>query len=607
METVKKEQNLLSANFIRSLSTGPGIYKMMAETGEVLYVGKACNLRNRLRSYVHYLNTRSSKTGVLLSKTRVIETTLTMTEKEALLLESALIKKFKPRYNIILRDDKNYPYLKLTVDEKWPRLVITRRKSSKDKAIYGPFSSASAMWETVKLLNKLFPLRRCKGSHLKMRNRPCLNYQMQKCLAPCAEKVGLDEYQTLVKDVANVLSGKNHEVLARLEKKMSEASARLDFEIAAQYRDKKNALEKTVEKQMVSAGHHRDQDVFGYVRLAGTVAIAILRIKNGIIGSHENHFLEDPLDNDAEVLSEFMQRFYEKNNFVPQEIFVPFEPFENELLNEWFAELRGSKVLLKQPIRGDSLKLVLIAQKNAQQVFADINRKKSSWESLANTIKRDCQLMYLPNRITCMDISNISGEHTVGSVVTFWLGEKDAKNYRHYKIKTIVGPDDYGSLAELLDRHLVRVVDELPDLLLIDGGKGQLNVAKQALLNHNLSGRIDILGIAKEKKDEGEKIYAPGRKNPLKIQRHSATILLLMRIRDEAHRFGITFHRKLRAKKQLQSPLDLIDGVGIEKRKALLRKLGSVKRIAEADIDQLTQVKGIGTELAQKIREHFSQ
>nr|MBF0220624.1 excinuclease ABC subunit UvrC [Desulfobulbaceae bacterium] len=606
MKTEKTENTLLTANFLSSLSTGPGIYLMKGAKDEVLYVGKACSLRNRLRSYVNYLTTQSNKTGVLLSKTQRIETTLTMTEKEALLLESSLIKKFKPRYNIILRDDKQYPYLKLTVDEQWPRLVITRKKNSKDTMIFGPFSSASAMWETVKLLNKLFPLRRCKGSNLKMRNRPCLNFQMQKCLAPCTGNVSADEYQQLVLDVANVLSGKNHEVLERLEKKMSEAADKLEFEAAAHYRDKKKALEKTIEKQMVSASHYRDQDVFGFVRQAGSVAIAILRIKSGMIQAHENHFLEEPLDNDSEVLSEFMQRFYEKTSFFPQEIFVPFNPSEKDALCEWLEELRGAKVLLKQPLRGDSVKLVSIAQKNAEQVFSDIDRKNSSWEILAKAIMRDCQLGRLPNRITCMDISNISGEHTVGSVVAFWQGEKDPKNYRHYTIKTVVGPDDYASLAELLDRHLSRIADNLPDLLLIDGGKGQLMVAHQALLNHNLSGQLDILGIAKEKSDEGEKIYALGRKNPLKIHRHSATILLFMRIRDEAHRFGITFHRKLRSKKLMQSPLDLIDGVGFEKRKALLKKLGSVKRIAEADIDQLCQVKGIGVELAKKIRKHFS-
>jgi excinuclease ABC subunit C len=358
---------------------------------------------------------------------------------------------------------------------------------------------------------------------------------------------------------------------------------------------------------MVSAGHHRDQDVFGYARQAGSVAVSILRIKNGVIQAHENHFLKEPLDADAEVLSEFIQRFYEKTPFVPQEVLVPFMPSGYEVLSEWFTELRGAKVILKHPLRGDFVKLLSIAQKNARQVFADIDKKRMSWAILAKNVQQECKLKKSPNRITCMDISNISGQHTVGSVVSFWQGEKDSRNYRQYKIKSVAGPDDYASLAELLDRHLSRVADDLPDLLLIDGGKGQLNVARQALAAHTILGRVDVLGIAKDKNDEGEKIYAPGRKNPLKIARHGAVLLLLMRIRDEAHRYGITFHRKLRAQQQLQSPLDGIDGIGAAKKKMLLRTLGSVKRIAAAEVNELTKVKGIGQELAKKIKDHFEK
>lgn len=607
MGSTKPKDKFLSKEFLQTCSSGPGVYIMRGVQDEVLYVGKARNLRNRLRSYVNYLNTTSNKTGVLLSKTRSITTTLTMTEKEALLLESSLIKKYKPRYNIILRDDKQYPYLRLTVDEQWPRLVVTRRKTKKDKMIFGPFSSSSAMWETVKLLNRFFPLRRCSGHSLKMRKRPCLNHQMHSCLAPCAEKVTHRQYLQMVADVSDVLLGKNHEVTARLEAEMKEASVRLDFELAAQLRDKIKAINKTIEKQMVSASHHRDQDVFGYCRQAGSVAVSILRIKNGLIHSHENHFLKEPLDIDAQVLSEVMQRFYEKTPFVPQEVLVPFIPSEHEALVEWFSELRGSKVRLKHPRRGDFVKLLLIAQKNAAQVFADMDKKRTSWATLAKSVQHECKLNNPPERIICMDISNISGQHTVGAVVSFRQGEKDSKNYRHYKIKSVTGPDDYASLAELLDRHLSRVIDDLPDLLLVDGGKGQLNIARQALVNHNISGRVDLLGIAKEKKDEGEKIYTPDRKNPLNIARHTAVLLLLMRIRDEAHRYGITFHRKLRSRNQLASPLDGVEGVGAEKKKRLLRTLGSVKRIAEAEIDELSKIKGIGPGLANKIKNHFEK
>lgn len=574
---------------------------------EVLYVGKARNLRNRLRSYVNYLDTLANKTGVLLSKVALIETTLTMTEKEALLLESSLIKKFKPRYNIILRDDKQYPYLKLTVDEEWPRLVVTRRKLKSDKAIFGPFSSASAMWETVKFLNQFFPLRRCKGKELRARIRPCLNFQMHKCLAPCAGTVDHQAYMQTVSDVSDVLSGKNQKVIARLQGEMEFASEALEFEHAAQLRDTIRAIQKTVEKQMVLAGHHRDQDVFGFVRQGEAVAISILRIQQGVVLSHENHFFQEPLDGDSELLSEFVQRFYEKDAKVPQEIFVPFLPFDYELLESWLSELRATHVAIKTPLRGDFVKLLAIAQKNAKQVFVEANNRRNSWEFMAGSLVRECGLRFVPNRITCMDISHISGTHTVGSAVSFFAGEKEAACYRHYKIQSVSGPDDYASMAELLQRHLQRATQEnfLPDLLLVDGGKGQLAVAVKALAKHKLTGRIDLLGIAKEKEEEGEKIYAPGRKNPLNLARHSALLLLLMQIRDEAHRFGITFHRKLRLKNNLGSVLETVEGVGARKRDLLLKTFGSVRRVAEADSTKLAALQGIGPLLAAKIQDHL--
>ena len=603
MDRKNRTTSALSPDFLRMVSHGAGVYIMKDKGEKVLYVGKARNLRRRLSSYIRFLGDATTKTGVLLSHVDNIATILTATEKEALILESSLIKRHKPKYNIILRDDKNYPFIKITVQDNWPRLLVTRRRLRDGAKYFGPFAAAGAMWETIRLLNRLFPLRRCKGKNLKERQRPCLNYQMKRCPAPCANKISRADYQNVVKDVLLVLGGRK-ELLGRLRQEMRAAAASLEFERAAGLRDKIAALEKTVERQIISADHHLDQDVFAVVRQSGGAAVAVLLIRDGLLNGQHAYFIPNPLDDDRELMAEVLCRFYDKHP-APDEIVLPMESAGLDTLAEWLIEQGQGRVKFRIPQRGSMVRLIEMAEKNARQVFVERISKKDSWHNLAARMQKALGLLMPPERITCIDISNIGGSQTVGSVVNYWQGEKDAAKYRHYKIPRIDGlPDDYASMAETLERHLRRAATEdyMPNLLLVDGGKGQLNVARRILVDLGMDGLVELAGIAKDKGAKGERIYRPGRKNPLDLPGNSDILLLFMRIRDEAHRFGITFHRKWRNKEALTSPLDAIPGIGPAKKKTLLKTMGSLKRIKEASLDDLAAVPGIGLSLAQKIQ-----
>lgn len=594
--------------FLPTVPLQPGVYLMKSRTDEVLYVGKARELRKRLSSYARIDQTQHGKTAMLLSQVRVIETIVTNTEKDALILESALIKQHRPKYNVILRDDKSYPLLKVTVQEKWPRLVMTRRRVKDGARYFGPFSSPSAMWETIRYLNSLFPLRRCKEKSLKPKSRPCLNHQMGRCLAPCADKVSREEYRELVDNVLLVLEGKNQQLVKELSRKMALAAEALRFEEAAQLRDRINSLNKTLEKQQVVATHTRDQDVLGFARQGDSVAVALLFIRKGVISGQQAFFLADPVGTDAEVLTEVLSRFYgEEGQYLPQEILLPFAGSDDPLLAEWLSELKGSTVTIACPQRGDRVRLLEMAESNAQQVLVARKTRQDSWQVLAAGLQRALGLARLPERIECLDISNLGGKQAVGSLVCFVAGEKATDRYRHYAIHTVEGPDDYAMMGEVLGRRFARGLAEndMPDLLLVDGGKGQLGVAVHALAELGIPGGVELAGIAKEKAEEGEKLYRPGRKNPIVLDRHSPVLLYLMRIRDEAHRYGITIHRRLRGKESLTSALEQIPGVGKARKELLLRELGSMQRLAQASEAEIAAVPGIGPALAVQIRQHL--
>ncbi|MBA3014832.1 MAG: excinuclease ABC subunit UvrC [Proteobacteria bacterium] len=601
-EQPSKPRPILTPDFLRTVGHGPGVYLMKDAGGHVHYVGKARDLRRRLASYQRYLDGGRNKTSIMLGKTRLIEIILTATEKEALLLEASLIKQHKPKYNIILRDDKNYPYIMVTVKERWPRLVVTRRRV-KDQAIFGPFSSPSAMWETIRHLNTLFPLRRCKGAELSVRSRPCLNHQMNRCLAPCHGNITQEAYRQMVDDLLLALAGKNKELIRRLKAEMLRASDSLDFEQAVILRDKIQALTKTMEKQVVVAGHGKDQDVFGFSRHGAVAAVAILLVRGGVVNGHHHFFLEEPFEDDTLVLTEVIERFYGTDHYVPGEILIGTEPESREVIEEWLADLAERRVVIKVPQRGDLVTLLAMANRNAEQVIVDHLTKEAAWSTMAARLKNVLHLDHIPDRIICMDISNLGGEQSVGAVVSFKQGKKAADEYRHYKIQTVAGPDDYASMAEVLRRHLRRAEaeDVMPGLLVVDGGKGQLKVAVEVVRELGLDGCLDLVGIAKEKDEEGEKLFVPGRKNPILLARHTPVLLLLMQIRDEAHRFGITFHRNWRGREALRSRLDLVPGIGPARKKALLTAFGSIGAIATATPEELSSIPGITLGLGQTI------
>ena len=596
----QNKTELLSSEFLKSVSTGPGVYQMLGRK-EVIYVGKALNLRKRLASYKKFSGSGHSKTAVMLTRVDRIETILTTTEKEALILEASLIKKHRPRYNVILRDDKNYPMIKVTVQDKWPRVLVTRKRIRDGSRYFGPYSSTSSMRNSLKLIQSLFPLRRCRT--VKPRKRPCLNYQMGHCLAPCAMPVDSKYYGEMVAEVIMLLEGKSRNLVKSLHKKMKASADKQNFEDAAVIRDQIQGLEKTLERQVVVAQHTKNQDVFGLKRKDASIGIAILFVRSGVISGAQTFLLNDPIGSDDALLAETIIQYYSKQRQPPPEILLPYQPEDDLLLEERLSELRESKVRLLVPKRGKRLQLMKMADNNALQIFTDREKEKQSWNNLSSLLQKSLNLVHEPDHLECVDISNIGGKQAVGSLVCYHHGKPHKHGYRHYRIRSKSEPDDYGMMREVLERRLTRGITEqdLPDVLVLDGGKGQLALAIDILKKLSLSDEIDLVAIAKEKKEEGEKLFRPGRKNHVALPHHSPALLFLMRVRDDAHRFGITHHRKLRKKKTLSSELDLLKGVGQQRKQLMLKTFGSLKKIKEATQDELTQVPGIGAKMARSL------
>ncbi|XCN74617.1 MAG: excinuclease ABC subunit UvrC [Candidatus Electrothrix aestuarii] len=590
----------LSDEYLKTVSHSPGVYQMLGKR-EVLYVGKARDLRKRLSQYAHYSGPIHSKTAVMLSHVQRVETILTTTEKEALILEASLIKKHLPRYNVILRDDKNYPLIKVTIKDDWPRLHVTRRRLRDGNRYFGPYTSSTALRASLHLLFSMFPLRRCRT--ISKRERPCLNYQMKRCLAPCCGLVSQEEYGAMVDEVILILEGKSKKVIDRLEKKMRVAAAQLAFEEAALYRDQIQGLGKTLERQTVFAEHQLDQDVFGIARHNASVGIALLFVRAGMVSGAQTFFINDPLGEDDHILRETIFQYYSEQRQPPRELLLPLSPEDEDLVLEQLRDLRQGVVDLRVPQRGKRMQLMQMAAENAHQIFAEQSKKEKSWETLARSLEKFLKLRQHPDTIECLDISNLAGKQPVGSLVCFRRGEKEASRFRHYRIRLKDEPDDYAMMNEVLERRMETGLekDNLPDLLLLDGGKGQLNIAVNVLARFDLLNRVDLVSIAKEKQEEGEKLFRPGRKDPILLPAHSPALLYLMRIRDESHRFGITFHRKLRNKATLHSRLDTLEGIGEKRKTLLLKKLGSYKRIMEATVDELSAVPGIGRKTAESV------
>jgi excinuclease ABC subunit C len=591
------------------LPHGPGVYLFIGPRDRVIYVGKAKNLSNRVLSYFRSSNNAPTKTARMMKMAQRLEFILTLTEKEAFILENDLIKKFKPRYNIILRDDKQYPCLRLNIREPYPRLGIVR-KIKKDGALYfGPFSSANAVRSTTRVISRVFKLRKCKGQKLKHRERPCINFQMDRCLAPCARTVSEKAYGEMVEQVRLFLEGRNTELVGALKKDMAEAAARLDFEKAAEIRDRVHAIQKTVERQHVVSRRMADQDIIGIAQKEDVRQLAVMFVRRGhLLGSR--HFLFEnsnaPL---VEVMEAFLKQYYSGQVFIPGTILLSEPVEESDSLMMWISEMAGKKVVIHCPQRGEKKKLVQIAVANAGNLLAGHQVKQK--EALLESARSILNLQKVPRTIEGLDISNLQGVNAVGVVVAFKDGEPDRGNYLNYRIKHIDGIDDYGMMAEVVERRIAR--PPLPDLFLVDGGKGHLSAVKKVLdrqLERNGAPPLpEVISLAKPDEFLGErhdKIYIPGRKNPIRLGPDHPVLFLMMRIRDEAHRRAVTYHRKLRSKSLTRSVLDGIPGVGKQRKKSLLKYFKGIHSIAKAEVEELCAVPGINRDLALKITDRLS-
>ena len=593
---------------LASLPRAPGVYLMKDAEGHILYIGKARDLKKRVASYFRDRGPKDLKTSLLIGKIADFDTILTNTEKEALILESNLIKRHRPRYNVILRDDKRYPCLRLSIKSPYPNLTIAR-KIEKDGALYfGPFPSAGAVRKTLKLIHKTFKIRKCKPSKPKPRQRPCLHYQMEHCLGPCSLPVDPAEYVTAVNEVVLFLKGRTPELIRSVRKQMTCAAAKEDFEAASVHRDRLFALERTLEKQVATTTDLKDRDVLGMARQGRAALMMVLFIRGGFLLGNRPFYLPETVVSDADMITAFVKQYYEGAPFVPEEVLLPTRPEDKALLEDWLSDLKGKKVRIIMPRRGEKVRLVRMAEQNAVKGLKEKLDATIAEQALLDRVQRRLALVRRPERIECFDLSNMAGTEGVGSMVVFEKGSAAPSAYRKYRIKFAPGRDDYAMLSEVLTRRYKKVDagQPLPDLLMVDGGKGQLNMAVAVLKALRLDGSFDLIGIAKKDPDRGEtedKVYKPGRKNPVSLKKDADVLLFLQRIRDEAHRSVITYHRKRRMTSYRRSVLDEIPGIGVRRKASLLKHFGSLKRIKAVSIEELSAVPGMTRRAAQAVFE----
>ncbi len=609
----------------------PGCYIFRDGKGGVLYVGKAKLLRNRVRSYFGRQDRMPWKTRSMVEKAVTVEYIITDTEIEALVLESNLIKHHRPRYNVVLRDDKSFLYLKVTLNEVYPRVMTTRRILDDGAQYYGPYTSAYSLRDTMNLLNRMFPYRSCALNMEKEYDRPCLDFHIKRCAGPCIRAVSQEEYAGIIQQVMRFLEGRPGDVIQNIRVEMREASDALEFERAAVMRDRIRAVERVLERQKITNIRQGDIDVIGFAREQDEACVQVFSIRGGHLLGRENFILEHAADEeDRDVIRDFLQQFYGRSMQIPQAIFLPVGIRGAELLRMWLRERRGGSVTLSVPKIGEKRRLVELAGNNARQGLQDHRlrhldsqqRAQVALTELADVLDLDSA----PVRIECYDISNIQGAYTVGAMAVFVSGLPSTGDYRRFRIKSVDGPNDFASLQEMLMRRLKRLSEQRaetetgehedsdgqvdsdaldswgvkPDLLVIDGGKGQLNAVLEVLANLALHD-IPILGLAKQR----EEIFLPGESNPITLAERSEARKLLQRIRDEAHRFAITYHRTIRSKHSFGSLLDKIPGIGTKRKVALLKHFGSVDAIREAPVEVLASAPKMNRSVAQKIKEHL--
>lgn len=605
---------------LKTLPAKPGCYIMKNAGGDVIYVGKAISLRNRVRSYFHQNQIQDFKTRQLVRNIHDIEWIVVGSELEALILEMNLIKKHRPRYNIRLKDDKRYPYIKVHWADAFPKITVTRQMIKDGARYYGPYTSAWAVHQTLDVLRRIFPYLTCDREITGKDLRPCLYYDIKLCSGPCIGAIDREHYRQVIDDLCRFLEGRADPIVARLREEMEKAAETLRFEQAAAIRDQIQAIEKVVERQKVISTEQMDSDVIAMARTNGEACVQIFFIRSGKLIGREYFILEGAEEEaDGEVVAEFIKQFYAEAAVVPPEVLLPNEIEEAQIIQQWLNTRRsGEKVELVVPRSGTPQELVQMATENAVETLQAL---RARWEQDTNRqsealaeLQKELQLPAPPNRIECYDISNTQGTAAVGSMVVFEQGVPKKNLYRRFNIQTVSGPDDFASMEEVLARRLRRwkaaqeedkpgkkpdlAFSILPDLLIVDGGKGQLGRAVELLAQYELMGKVPVAGLAKQE----EELFLPGRKESLLLPRHSQGLYLLQRIRDEAHRFAITAHRNRRTREGLASRLDAVPGIGPVRRRALLTRFGSIEAIQEASLEELTGVTGITQEIAQALK-----
>src|SRR6185437_8087781 len=597
------------------LPGNPGVYLFKNAQGEIIYIGKAAVLADRVRSYFQKGADHSPKTSLLVGHITDVETMVTRSELEALILESNLVKRHKPRFNIVLRDDKQYPYVRLPVKDDFPRLSIVRRVQKDGALYYGPYTPANALRETLKVIKHVFPLATCTIDIDGTADRACIEFEIKRCMAPCTGNQSKEEYHLIVKQVRHFLEGLDRELLDDLRARMEAAAEREEIEEAARLRDRLFKIERMLEKQRITQTSATDQDVIGLARQGSAVDLQILFVRGGLlIGRKDFFWPQSAAVADEELVHSAIEHFYHMDGRPPREVLVPTDLEDTALIQQWLSDKRGESVHVRSPERGAKHQLVLLAEENAAAAVADHLRDEELDRQAGEELKRWLRLDRAPRRIEGFDISNTMGNQSVASMVVWEDGQMKKADYRRFKIQTVTGANDFASMKEVVTRRYGRTHDEShrtteelarPDLILIDGGLGQLSAAMEGLKEVGQQ-TLPILGLAKAKGEKEERVFLAGRKNPIVLKPQSPSTHLLQRIRDEAHRFAITFHRKLRGKSLVSSKLDQVIGIGEIRRNQLLEKFGSLDKLASAS-DEALREAGLNAKTVADLRRELAK
>ncbi len=596
------EQQAYILEKVSHLPTTPGVYLWRDKYQRIIYVGKAINLRNRVRSYVQQDMNRSVKVTAMMRRAWDVETIQTKTEMEALILEATLIKEHHPKYNIMLRDDKTYPYVKVTVQEEYPRLFMTRRLERDGAKYFGPFTDVTAVHHVLRILRSYYPLRTCKSMKVE---RPCLQYHMHYCEGPCMNYVTVESYRKYIDDIVALFEGKQVQVIQEITSKMEQASEDLEFELAAKYRDDLLSIQKVQEKQRMVT-QRGDMDVLGMAIDGPMACIQLFFIRSGRLLGRENYFVQHEGDSPELVMTEFIKQYYGGSTFIPKELLLPMDSVDRELFSEWFTSMKGQQVDVSVPQRGYKKDLIKMAEENAQNFLAERRRQwQYTIDKAGGAVKKLAEVLdlpRLPERMECYDISHMQGAETVASMVVFEGGKPAKREYRRFKLKTVQGkPDDFASMAEIMERRYGNEKDwPMPDLIIIDGGKGQLNAALPVIRAMGVTD-VPVISLAKRI----EEVFVEGESESVILEHHTPELQLLQQIRDEAHRFAITYHRRLRGKRNLESVLDHIEGIGPKRRKALYKHFGNLDAMRVAELEELESVEGMNKKAALAVYEFF--